>query len=111
VYESPYFRISALRTQLHTVAESSSCAWYWGTRDLHKEIPGDTTTTPPESDQSDSHVLRTTFMVYGGILLAGFFLFCSVRRTFPRPYTLRQWIEEIKVKSYALILTVNLDWF
>lgn len=67
--------------------------------------PIDTTSTPPDSPQSDSNVLRTTFMVYGSILLVGFLLFCDVRRRFPRPYTLRQWIEEIKVRiSYSLII-------
>lgn len=72
-------------------------------RRLEEDVPPiDTTSTPPDSPQSDSNVLRTTFMVYGSILLVGFLLFCDVRRRFPRPYTLRQWIEEIKVRIYTL---------
>jgi uncharacterized membrane protein len=48
---------------------------------------------------NDSEVLRNTFMVYGSMLIGIFLLFCYVRKRFPRPYTLRNWVEDLKVNS------------
>jgi hypothetical protein len=48
---------------------------------------------------SDSSVLRTTFTVYGSVLLLCFLLFCYVRQRYPRAYTIRDWAEDIKVSS------------
>jgi hypothetical protein len=48
---------------------------------------------------NDSEVLRNTFMIYGSIMIVIFFLFCYVRQRFPRPYSLRAWVEDLKVNS------------
>ena len=48
-------------------------------------------------EPNDGEVLRNTFMVYGSILAFLFLLFCYVRRRFPKPYTLRMWVEDLKV--------------
>ena len=47
-------------------------------------------------EYNDAEVLRATFVVYGSVLLGVFVLFCYVRRRFPRPYNLRNWVEELK---------------
>lgn len=48
---------------------------------------------------NDSEVLKNTFMVYGSALGFIFLLFCYVRQRFPRPYTLRSWVEDLKVHT------------
>lgn len=87
---------------VHTTTESSS-SW-WKQEDLSSssfsaverflQDDGGTTTT-----QSDSTILRTTFKVYGSILLVSFILFCFLRQRCPRPYNIRNWVEKIKVRS------------
>ena len=54
-------------------------------------------TSSSTTDQNQSAILRTTFKVYGSILAISFILFCYVRRRFPRPYTIRKWVDELKV--------------
>lgn len=49
------------------------------------------------SNQSDSEVLKNTFMIYGTILVVSFLLFCFVRQRFPRPYSIRNWVQKVKV--------------
>jgi hypothetical protein len=46
---------------------------------------------------SASTVLRDTFLVYGIIFGVMLLLFCCVRVKFPRPYTIRRWVDDIKV--------------
>jgi len=45
---------------------------------------------------NDSEVLRATFVVYGSVLIGAFLLFCYLRRKFPRPYNLRNWVDHLK---------------
>lgn len=45
---------------------------------------------------TDAQVLRATFTVYGSALIVFFLLFCWIRRRFPKPYTLRQWVDDLK---------------
>ena len=52
-------------------------------------------------EYNDGKVLRATFLVYGSVLLGVFVLFCYVRRKFPRPYNIRNWVEELKTPIAA----------
>jgi hypothetical protein len=45
---------------------------------------------------NDAEVLRDTFVVYGSVLAVTFLLFCYVRVKFPRPYSIRRWVEKFK---------------
>lgn len=45
---------------------------------------------------SDSEILRNTFVVYGGAMMAIILLFCWARRRFPNVYNLRHWVEPIQ---------------
>jgi hypothetical protein len=45
-----------------------------------------------------SAILRTTFQVYGTILLVSYLIFCHVRQHYPKAYTIRDWADDIKVK-------------
>jgi len=56
----------------------------------------DTTDDDNAVTPNDGKVLRNTFMVYGSILCLLFLFFCWVRRRFPKPYTLRNWVKDIK---------------
>jgi len=47
----------------------------------------------------DAQVLRDTFLVYGIALVCILTTFYIVRNRFPRPYTLRRWVEDLKVRS------------
>jgi Late exocytosis, associated with Golgi transport/Cytosolic domain of 10TM putative phosphate transporter len=44
----------------------------------------------------DGKVLQSTFSVYGSIMLIALLLFCYLRRRFPRPFQVRDWVEEHK---------------
>ena len=46
------------------------------------------------SQGNDGQKLRDTFILYGSLLCGCFLLFCYVRRRFPRPYTIRNWVED-----------------
>lgn len=46
--------------------------------------------------QSDSQILRDTFLVYGIVFLVLISAFCILRKAYPRWYNLRSWIDEIK---------------
>jgi hypothetical protein len=56
-----------------------------------------TNTTGDGGGASASTVLRDTFLVYGTIWGVMLLLFCCVRVKFPRPYTIRRWVDDIKV--------------
>jgi hypothetical protein len=56
-----------------------------------------TNTTGDGGGASASTVLRDTFLVYGIIFGVMLLLFCCVRAKFPRPYTIRRWVDDIKV--------------
>jgi hypothetical protein len=58
-----------------------------------------TNTTGDGGVASASTVLRDTFLVYGIIFGVMLLTFCCVRVKFPRPYTIRRWVDEIKVGS------------
>lgn len=45
--------------------------------------------------------MRATFILYGPILAGVLILFCYLRRRFPRPYNLRNWVEDIKTPIAA----------
>jgi len=45
---------------------------------------------------NEGQVLRNTFKVYGTMLAVIFLSFCYVRRAFPKPYTIRRWVDECK---------------
>lgn len=45
---------------------------------------------------TDSDVLRDTFKLYGSALLCFVFLFCWLRRQFPRIYNIRKWVDDSK---------------
>ena len=53
------------------------------------------------ANTDDSEVLRATFLLYGSVLLGVFVLFCFVRLKFPRPYNLRNWVEDLKTPIAA----------
>jgi hypothetical protein len=63
--------------------------------DLHRLLQSD---DPTADIGQDSYVLRTTFKVYGSILLIGYLLFCYVRQRYPKAYTIRSWADDIKVR-------------
>jgi len=48
--------------------------------------------TPPD----DGRVLRNTMKVYGSIFAAAFFLFCCLRKKYPRAFNVRNWVPEMK---------------
>jgi hypothetical protein len=52
---------------------------------------------PNADTRSQSTILRTTFQVYGPILIVCFLLFCYVRQRFPKAYTIRDWADDVKV--------------
>ena len=54
----------------------------------------------PVKKLSDSDILKDTFMIYGTILVVCFLLFCFVRQKFPRPYSIRNWVEKVKVSFF-----------
>lgn len=74
------------------------------TADVEASMEGrwlDETNTTSSSDEPvlhDSSILRDMTVVYGSILLIAFFLFCYVRRAFPRPYTVRKWTDKDDLK-------------
>lgn len=43
----------------------------------------------------DARVIRDTCMVYGSIMVVTFLLFCYVRQKYPRPYSIRKWVEDL----------------
>jgi hypothetical protein len=47
---------------------------------------------------SDGEVLRTTFTIYGSILLIAFLMFCWLRKQYPRAYTIRRWVTTTPIK-------------
>jgi hypothetical protein len=57
------------------------------------------TSTGDDGTASASTVLRDTFVVYGTVLGVLLLVFCCVRVKFPRPYTIRKWVEEVKVRA------------
>jgi len=54
-----------------------------------------------DADTNESAILRATFVIYGSVLLGVFVLFCYVRLKFPRPYNLRNWVEDLKTPIAA----------
>lgn len=46
--------------------------------------------------ESDSQVLRETFLLYGPLFAVIWLLFCWVRRRFPRAYSVRSWQQKLK---------------
>jgi hypothetical protein len=46
--------------------------------------------------ESDSKVLRETFLLYGPLFVVIWLLFCFVRRRFPRAYSVRRWQQTLK---------------
>ena len=69
-------------------------------RFLQEESTNETTPEPvPDQNAityNDGEVLKTTVIVYGGILLLILLFFCWVRQRFPNVYNLRQYVEPIK---------------
>jgi hypothetical protein len=61
------------------------------------------------SPQDDSAVLRATFVVYGSLLLGMLLTFCYVRQAFPRPYQLRNWVPDVKVRTKVEFLFMTCD--
>ncbi|GAX21790.1 hypothetical protein FisN_31Lu081 [Fistulifera solaris] len=60
---------------------------------VHSTTPNNSTKT---AILQDSAILRDMGIVYGSLLVIVFFVFCYVRITFPRPYTIRKWKEEFQ---------------
>jgi hypothetical protein len=106
-----------METMLLLNSSSNSYVWNNDEGFTHRFLQADNSTDSTGTQQSDSNVLKSTFSVYGSILLASFLLFCYVRRRFPRPYNIRNWVDSIKVRlkndtlycQYFLLKSVKYD--
>mmetsp|Transcript_10784 Transcript_10784/g.16622 ORF Transcript_10784/g.16622 Transcript_10784/m.16622 type:complete len:874 (+) Transcript_10784:239-2860(+) len=49
-----------------------------------------------EVNANPGDTLRNTISVYGGIFAVAFFLFCVLRRKYPRAYNIRGWAEDLQ---------------
>jgi hypothetical protein len=47
---------------------------------------------------NEGKILRDTFLVYGSVMAGVLLFFCFIRLYAKRPYTIRQWVESIKVR-------------
>lgn len=64
--------------------------------DDHRWLQENTTNSRPETD---SEVLRTTFLIYGPILTVNILAFCFMRLRYPRAFTVRKWSKDPELKS------------
>ena len=48
------------------------------------------------TNPNDSQVLRDTLKVYGSIFAVCFFLFCCLRRKYPKAFNIRSWVPELQ---------------
>jgi hypothetical protein len=71
---------------------------------------GSNSTSTGEDTASASTVLRDTFVVYGTVLGVLLLVFCCVRVKFPRPYTIRKWVEEVKVSLLLAAVVFLAHW-
>lgn len=79
---------------LWTMDVESSSSWF--SRWLENSIDVDEN----EVKGNDAAVLRNTVVVYGSVLLITWVVFCWVRQAYPRPFTVRSWVdkEELQVR-------------
>ena len=57
-----------------------------------------------ESDLlNDSGILKDSFVAYGSLLVVVWILFCWIRLSFPRPFTVRHWTtkDNLKVRDLS----------
>jgi hypothetical protein len=62
------------------------------------------TEQPPNATGSDAifmesnttHILVDSLRIYGSVLAVGFFLYCILRKQYPRTFAVRQWVVEHK---------------
>ena len=54
-----------------------------------EEVPSGAPTAVQATRGNDAEVLRNTLRVYGGIFVVIIFVFCYVRRKYPRVYNIR----------------------
>ena len=52
------------------------------------------TGTEDSEPYHDARVLKDTMAVYGTAFVVVFVAFCWIRQRFPRPYTIRRWVEK-----------------
>jgi hypothetical protein len=71
---------------------------------------GSNSTSTGDGTASASTVLRDTFVVYGTVLGVLLLVFCCVRVKFPRPYTIRKWVEEVKVSLLLAAVVFLAHW-
>ena len=56
---------------------------------------------PTNSTLTDTETLETTLTIYGVIFVFLLLVFCSVRRSFPRVFNIRNWLESAKTDIAA----------
>jgi len=74
---------------------------------------GDNSTNATSATEStttnDAQVLRATFVVYGPIFLISLLFFALARRCSPKPYTLRTWVDDLKVGKRTQVPRAEID--
>lgn len=79
---------------------------FWETLEIMSRLLQDTNTTGNSTGNStsddapippnDGKVLRETLKVYGSIFAVCFFLFCCLRKQYPKAFNVRSWVPELK---------------